>query len=79
MLCGWKFRNLTSITSMGGVVDLHKGAPGLSALTLIGQVDEDALYVFSNLRRNLVKFLRVDKRGIWVGGRRMHHKRYFWP
>ena len=35
----------------GGVVDLRKGASGLSAL--IGQVDEDVLYVFSNRRRNL--------------------------
>lgn len=61
----------------GGVVDLRKGAPGLSAL--IGQVDEDVLYVFSNRRRNLVKFLSVDKWGIWVGTRRLHHKGFTWP
>ena len=49
----------------GGVVDLRKGAPGLSAL--VGKPDEDALYLFSNRRRSLLKFLSVDKVGTWVG------------
>ena len=46
---------------------------------LIGQVDENVLYLFSNRRRNLIKFLIVNKWGIWVAARRMHHKRFFWP
>ena len=61
----------------GGVADLRKGAPGLSAL--IGQPEDDVLYLFSNRRRNLIKFLSVDKWGIWVGTRRLHHKRFYWP
>ncbi len=61
----------------GGVVDLRKGAPGLSAL--IGKPDEDVLYLFSNRGRNLLKFLSVDKWGIWVGTRRLHQKRFDWP
>ena len=61
----------------GGVADLRKGAPGLSAL--IGQPEDDVLYLFSNRRRNLLKFLCVDKWGIWVGTRRLHHKCFDWP
>jgi transposase len=61
----------------GGVVDLRKGAPGLSAL--VGKPDEDTLYLFSNRRRNLLKFLSVDKFGTWVGTRRLHHSRFDWP
>ena len=61
----------------GGVVDLRKGAPGLSAL--VGKPEEDTLYLFSNRRRNLLKFLCVDKFGIWVGTRRLHHNRFDWP
>ena len=61
----------------GGVVDLRKGAPGLSVL--VGKPDEDTLYLFSNRRRNLLKFLSVDKFGTWVGTRRLHHNRFDWP
>ena len=61
----------------GGVADLRKGAPGLSAL--IGKPQEDVLYLFSNRRRNLLKFLSVDKYGIWVGTRRLHHQSFDWP
>ena len=61
----------------GGVVDLRKGAPGLSAL--VGKPEEDALYLFSNRQRNLLKFLSVDKWGTWVGTRRLHHNHFDWP
>lgn len=61
----------------GGVVDLRKGAPGLSAL--VGKPEQDTLYLFSNRRRNLLKFLSVDKFGIWVGTRRLHHSCFDWP
>ena len=58
----------------GGVVDLRKGAPGLCGL--VGKPEEDALYLFSNRRRNLLKFLSVDKWGTWVGTRRLHHNHF---
>lgn len=61
----------------GGVVDLRKGAPGLCAL--VGNPEEDALYLFSNRRRNLLKFLSVDKWGTWVVTRRLHHNHFDWP
>ncbi|MDA0349997.1 MAG: IS66 family insertion sequence element accessory protein TnpB [Verrucomicrobia bacterium] len=61
----------------GGVVDLRKGAAGLSAL--VGKPDQDALYLFSNRGRNLLKFLSVDNQGTWVGTRRLHHHRFDWP
>lgn len=61
----------------GGVVDLRKGAPGLSAL--IGKPQEGVLYLFGNRQRNLLKFLCVDKDGVWVGTRRLHHNRFDWP
>ena len=51
--------------------------PGLSAL--IGNPQQDVLYLFSNRRRNLLKFLSVDKYGIWVGTRRLHHQSFYWP
>lgn len=61
----------------GGVVDLRKGAAGLIAL--IGSAEADVLYVFSNRTRGLLKFLAVDKTGVWCGTRRLHHGRFAWP
>ncbi len=60
-----------------GVVDLRKGALGLRAL--VGKPEEDALYLFSNRRRNLLKLLSVDKWGTWAGTRRLHHNHFDWP
>ena len=60
-----------------GVVDLRKGAPGL--LGLIGQAEADVLYLFSNRTRGLLKFVSVDKSGVWCGTRRLHHGRFAWP
>lgn len=61
----------------GGVVDLRKGAAGLVAL--IGKAEEEVLYVFSNRTRELLKFVAVDKTGIWCGTRRLHRSRFVWP
>lgn len=61
----------------GGVVDLRKGADGLRAL--IGSAEPEALYVFSNRNRDLLKFLAVDATGVWCGTRRLHHRRFTWP
>jgi len=61
----------------GGVVDLRKGADGLRAL--IGSAETEALYVFSNRNRDLLKFLAIDASGVWCGTRRLHHRRFVWP
>jgi len=61
----------------GGVVDLRKGAASLQAM--LGGVEEDVLYLFSNRRRDLLKFFSVDKWGIWVGTRRLRHNHFDWP
>lgn len=61
----------------GGVVDLRKGAGSLRAL--VGKPEPDALYVFSNRGRDLLKFLVVDATGVWCGTRRLHHSRFVWP
>ena len=61
----------------GGVVDLRKGADGLRAL--VGEAEPDALYVFSNRTRALLKFLVVDAAGVWCGTRRLHHRGFAWP
>ena len=61
----------------GGVVDLRKGADGLHAL--VGDAEPEALYVFSNRTRGLLKFLVVDATGVWCGTRRLHHRRFAWP
>lgn len=61
----------------GGVVDLRKGAASLQAL--LGVVEEDVLYLFSNRRRDLLKFLSADKWGVWVGTRRLRHSHFDWP
>ncbi|WED64165.1 IS66 family insertion sequence element accessory protein TnpB [Synoicihabitans lomoniglobus] len=61
----------------GGVVDLRKGANSLR--TLVGRPEPEALYVFSNRSRGLLKFLVVDATGVWCGTRRLHHRRFAWP
>lgn len=60
-----------------GVVDLRKGAAGLQAL--IGTVEADVLYLFSNRTRGLLKFVSVDGTGVWCGTRRLHHGGFVWP
>lgn len=65
------------IYAYGGVVDLRKGADGLRLL--VGKPEPDALYVFSNRTRGLLKFLIVDATGVWCGTRRLHHRRFAWP
>lgn len=61
----------------GGVVDLRKGADGLRAL--VGTTHCEELYVFSNRARALLKFLSVDKTGVWCGTVRLHHGSFVWP
>ena len=61
----------------GGVVDLLKGADGLCAL--IGSAKARALYLFSDLNRDLLTFLAVDATGVWCGTRGLQHRRFAWP
>lgn len=61
----------------GGVVDLRKGADSLRAL--VGEAEQDVLYLFSNRTRALLKFLSVDSSGVLCGTRRLHHSRFDWP
>ena len=61
----------------GGVVDLRKGADGLRSS--VGSAEEEALYVFSNRNRDLLKFLAVDVIGVWCATRRLRHRRFTRP
>ena len=61
----------------GGVADLRKGADGLRHL--VGEAEPEALYLFSNRSRSLLKFIAVDSTGVWCGTRRLHHSRFDWP
>ena len=59
-----------------GVVDLRKGAPGL--LGLVDNPKSGVWYLFSNRSRSLLKCVRLDRRGIWMGSRRLKHGTYCW-
>lgn len=59
-----------------GVVDLRKGASGL--LAVVGSVESDTLYLFSNRSRTLVKAVSRDATGISVRSRRLHRGHFFW-
>ena len=59
-----------------GVVDLRKGAPGL--LGLIEKPEVGTWYLFSNRTRSLMKCVRMDGSGIWMGSRRLKQGRYEW-
>jgi hypothetical protein len=60
-----------------GVVDLRKGYWGLKGL--IGNLDPDVLYLFSNRSRNLCKVLSRDRFGIEVWTRRLNQGSFQWP
>lgn len=59
-----------------GVVDLRKGAAGL--LGLIDQPERGTWYLFSNRTRSLMKCVRMDGSGVWMGSRRLKQGRYLW-
>lgn len=59
-----------------GVVDLRKGASGLIAL--IEDPHPGIWYLFSNRTRSLMKCVRLDRSGLWMGSRRLKQGRYRW-
>lgn len=59
-----------------GVVDLRKGAAGL--LGLIEKPEFGTWYLFSNRTRSLMKCVRLDGAGVWMGSRRLKQGRYLW-
>ena len=59
-----------------GVVDLRKGASGL--LGLIDEPEAGTWYLFSNRTRSLLKCVRIDRAGVWMGSRRLKQGRYLW-
>lgn len=59
-----------------GVVDLRKGAAGLVAL--VDDPEPHTWYLFSNRSRTLMKCVRLDRSGVWMGTRRLKQGHYRW-
>ena len=59
-----------------GVVDLRKGAAGLVAL--VDDPRPGTWYLFSNRSRSLMKCVRLDRSGVWMGSRRLKQGHYRW-
>ncbi|HAV12493.1 MAG TPA: hypothetical protein DCX06_03200 [Opitutae bacterium] len=59
-----------------GVVDLRKGAAGL--VGLIDNPEPQTWYLFSNRSRTLLKCVRLDRSGVWMGTRRLKQGHYHW-
>lgn len=59
-----------------GVVDLRKGGAGLMAL--VDDPQPDTWYLFSNRTRSLLKCVRLDRSGLWMGARRLKQGHYRW-
>lgn len=59
-----------------GVVDLRKGSAGLVAL--VDDPQPETWYLFSNRARSLMKCVRLDRSGVWVGSRRLKQGHYRW-
>lgn len=59
-----------------GVVDLRKGASGL--IGLVDKPEPGTWYLFSNRTRSLMKCVRMDGAGVWMGSRRLKQGRYLW-
>ncbi len=68
---------VTKISAYSGVVDLRKGASGL--ISLVGDVEDGALYLFSNRTRNLLKGLYRDEYGTRLSCCRLHRGSFYWP
>ena len=70
-----QFKN-EKVVLFHGVVDLRKGAAGL--VSLIDAPEPHTWYLFSNRTRTLMKCVRLDRYGAWMGSRRLKHGHYQW-
>lgn len=61
-----------------GVVDLRKGDSGLIALVDDPELETWYLFSNSNRSRSLMKCVRLDRSGLWMGSRRLKQGHYLW-